>query len=85
MRRTPVSRPPTHAAGMPNVVSFTALLIPYDDRIPHLVTLPTSPLDTDRASVSAEPFRCGRRPHPEVCMDYIADRIGSSAWTYKVS
>ena len=50
---------------MANLVSYQAILFPSDDRTPHLVALATSPINTSGVPVVAEPFRCGRMPHPE--------------------
>ncbi|GJE84761.1 hypothetical protein PsYK624_008370 [Phanerochaete sordida] len=69
---------------MANLVSFQAILFPSDDRNPHLVSLATSPVNTHGVPAVAEPFRCGRMPHPEVFMDYIAEGLGAQSWAYKV-
>ncbi|EKM52082.1 uncharacterized protein PHACADRAFT_262546 [Phanerochaete carnosa HHB-10118-sp] len=69
---------------MDDVVSYQALLFPHDDRLPHLVTLTTSPVDTSGVPTAAKPFRCGKIPHPEVLMDYIAVGSGLQPWAYKV-
>lgn len=69
---------------MANLVSFQAILFPSDDRTPHLVALATSPINTSGVSTVAEPFRCGRMPHPEVFMDYIAEGLGPQSWAYRV-
>ena len=62
--------------------TFDAILFPADDRTPHVVPLMTSAHGVP--SGQAEPYRCGRVPHPEVYMDYIADQLGSQAWRYHV-
>ncbi len=66
-----------------NMPTFDAIVFPADDRPPHIVPLMISALSLP-ASSSAEPYRCGRAPHPEVYMDYIADQLGSHAWRYHV-
>ena len=65
---------------MDQLLPFDALVIPSDDRAPHLVSLTTSPMVLQ----SSEPYRCGRMPHPEVFMDYTAEGMGHSAWSYHV-
>ena len=66
------------------MTKYEAIVFPCDDRPPHLVQLMTSailiPLTTP-----AEPFMCGRMPHPEVFMDYIAEGLGPRAWGFQVS
>ncbi|GJE91678.1 hypothetical protein PsYK624_078280 [Phanerochaete sordida] len=71
------------AQAMENVVSYHALLLPHDDRLPHLVTLATSPLNVTGVPTIAEPFRCGKTPHPEIFMEFLADGAGIS-WAYRV-
>ncbi|KAI0829350.1 hypothetical protein BC628DRAFT_1417089 [Trametes gibbosa] len=61
--------------------TFNAILFPADDRPPQEVLLMTSPLSAP-ASPSNVPLRCGRIPHPELYMDYIADQFGSNAWSF---
>ncbi|CAL1702080.1 unnamed protein product [Somion occarium] len=65
------------------MMSYEAIVFPCDDRPPHLVSLMTSPILIPLAS-PAEPFRCGRMPHPEVYMDYIAEGLGPRAWHYQL-
>lgn len=65
----------------PGMVTFDAISFPADDRPPYVVPLMTSALTF---SATAEPYRCGRIPHPEVYMDYIADQLGSPAWRFHV-
>ncbi|RDX53022.1 hypothetical protein OH76DRAFT_1399605 [Lentinus brumalis] len=62
--------------------TFDAILFPADDRPPHVVPLMTSavPARSPGQPRPAEPYRCGRVPHPEIYMDYIADQLGS--WRY---
>lgn len=69
---------------MDSLTSFEALVIPSDDRAPHLVSLMTSPLSVPLPAPT-EPFRCQRMPHPEVFMDYIAENLGPQAWGFQVS
>lgn len=70
---------------MQNLTSYQAILFPSDDRSPHLVSLATSPINARNAmSVPPEPLRCGRMPHPEVFMDYIAEGLGPQSWNYRV-
>ncbi|KAI0676762.1 hypothetical protein C8Q78DRAFT_987340 [Trametes maxima] len=64
----------------PGMTTFDAIMFPADDRPPHVVPLMTSALALPTGS--AEPYRCGRVPHPEVYMDYIADQLGSQAWRF---
>ena len=66
-----------------NMPTFDAIVFPADDRPPHIVPLMISAVSLPAGS-SAEPYRCGRAPHPEVYMDYIADQLGSQAWRYHV-
>lgn len=63
---------------------FDALVVPSDDRAPHLVALMTTPIDPAAGTVTAEPYRCRRMPHPEVFMDYIAEGMGPRSWSYHV-
>ena len=65
----------------PGMTTFDAIVFPADDRPPHVVPLMTSILSPASAA-QPEPYRCGRLPHPEVYMDYIADQLGS--WRYHV-
>ncbi|EJF63048.1 hypothetical protein BD309DRAFT_849160 [Dichomitus squalens] len=60
--------------------TYDAIVFPADDRPPHVVPLMTTAVSLP--TVYAEPYRCGRAPHPEVYMDYIADQLGSHAWQY---
>ncbi|KAI0698870.1 hypothetical protein BC835DRAFT_622822 [Cytidiella melzeri] len=64
---------------MDQLQPFDALVIPSDDRGPHLVRLMTSPMNLQSTD---EPYRCGRMPHPEVFMDYIAEGMGPGAWSF---
>ena len=66
----------------PGMTTFDAIVFPADDRPPHIVPLMTSPAPL---GASAEPYRAGRAPHPEMYMDYIADQLGSQAWRFHVS
>ena len=67
--------------------TYDAIVFPADARPPHIAALVTSPL-TAATPADALPFRCGRVPHPEVYMDYIADQaslsLGSLAWGFHV-
>lgn len=79
---------------MDQLTSFDALVVPSDDRAPHLVALMTSPIDLPAhlhlvssfpaGTVPAEPYRCRKMPHPEVFMDYIAEGLGPRSWSYHV-
>ncbi|KAI0637707.1 hypothetical protein C8Q77DRAFT_1153431 [Trametes polyzona] len=62
------------------MTTYDAIMFPADDRPPHVVPLMTSGLSLSAPGI--EPYRCGRVPHPEVYMDYIADQLGSSAWNF---
>lgn len=64
--------------------TFDAILFPADDRPPHVVPLMAStvPSLAPGQPRPVEPYRCGRVPHPEIYMDYIADQLGS--WRYHV-
>ncbi|EPS99992.1 hypothetical protein FOMPIDRAFT_1123452 [Fomitopsis schrenkii] len=68
---------------MDQMLAFDAILFPADERPPHLVSLMTSPLTTQ---VSHPPafYRCGRMPHPEMYIDYIAEGLGSRSWRSQV-
>ncbi|KAI0079734.1 hypothetical protein K474DRAFT_562300 [Panus rudis PR-1116 ss-1] len=68
---------------MDQMTSYDAIVFPCDDRPPHLVPLMTSNILIPLAN-PAEPFLCGRMPHPEVYMDYIAEALGPRAWHYQV-
>lgn len=57
---------------MDQMTTYEAIVFPCDDRPPHLEPLMTSTILIPLAS-PAEPFLCGRMPHPEVYMDYIAE------------
>lgn len=72
---------------MDQLVSFDALVIPSDERAPHIASLMTSPLSLANIPASAsqaEVYRAGRMPHPEILMDYIAEGLGPRAWRYQV-
>ena len=66
---------------MDQLLPFDALVVPSDDRAPHLVSLMTSPMNLQS---SDEPYRGGRMPHPEVFMDYVAEGMGPGAWAFHV-
>jgi len=68
---------------MDQMLAFDAILFPADERPPHLVSLMTSPLATP-INNPPEPFRCGRMPHPEMYMDYIAEGLGPRSWRFQV-
>ncbi|KZT74502.1 hypothetical protein DAEQUDRAFT_195611 [Daedalea quercina L-15889] len=68
---------------MDQMLAFDAILFPADERPPHLVSLMTSPLATP-ISNPPEPYRCGRVPHPEMYMDYIAEGLGPRSWKFQV-
>ncbi|KZT13107.1 uncharacterized protein LAESUDRAFT_690288 [Laetiporus sulphureus 93-53] len=65
------------------MLPFDAILFPADERPPHLVALMTSPL-TMAISNPPEPYRCGRIPHPEMYMEYIAEGLGPRSWRFQV-
>jgi hypothetical protein len=69
---------------MANLVSYQAILFPFDDRMPHLVSLSTSAIDLSGMHMVSELFRSGRIPHPEVFMDYITEETRSQAWSLRV-
>ncbi|THG99569.1 hypothetical protein EW026_g2818 [Hermanssonia centrifuga] len=48
---------------------------------PHIASLMTSPMTVILPN-PVEPYRCGRMPHPEVFMDYIAEGLGPRSWRY---
>lgn len=66
---------------MDELTAFESLLFPSDGRHPHMVGLTTSPtsMPDPLAPYSGLPMRL---PHPEVFMDYIAEGLGSRAWSY---
>lgn len=68
---------------MDELTAFESLLFPSDGRHPHMVGLTTSPtsMPDPLAPYSGLPMRL---PHPEVFMDYIAEGLGSRAWSYLV-
>ncbi|KAI0347006.1 hypothetical protein BDW22DRAFT_484336 [Trametopsis cervina] len=66
---------------MDQLIPYDALVIPSDDRAPHLVKLMTSPMPLPAGTVP-EPYRCHKMPHPEVFMDYIAEGMGPQAWSF---
>ena len=68
---------------MDQMLAFDAILFPADERPPHLVSLMTSPLTTPPNN-PPEPYRCGRMPHPEMYMDYIAEGLGPRSWRFQV-
>ncbi|KAH8105508.1 hypothetical protein BXZ70DRAFT_531263 [Cristinia sonorae] len=68
---------------MDPMVPYDAIVFPCDDRPPHVISLMTSPLATILPN-PAEPYRCGRIPHPEIFMDYIAEGLGPQSWRYLV-
>jgi len=74
---------PSSFLSMDQLMSFEALLFPSDGRHPHMVALTTSPalMPDPLAPYSGLPMRL---PHPEVYMDYIAEGLGSRAWSYQV-
>ncbi|EPS94021.1 hypothetical protein FOMPIDRAFT_1135053 [Fomitopsis schrenkii] len=62
-------------------LSYDSIFFPSDERLPRLVSLPTSPLSKP---LGDPPFWCGRMPHPEMYMDYIAEGLGSRSWRWQV-
>lgn len=68
---------------MDQMLAFDAILFPADERPPHLVSLMTSPLTTPLNN-PPEPYRCGRMPHPEMYIDYIAEGLGPRSWRFQV-
>lgn len=71
---------------MDSIVSYEALVVPSDDRAPHLSSLMTSPLSfTDVNARQAEVYRASRMPHPEILMDYIAEGLGPRGWRFQVN
>ncbi|KAF7798401.1 hypothetical protein EIP86_009622 [Pleurotus ostreatoroseus] len=70
---------------MDSLVSYGALIVPSDDRAPHLGSLMTSPLPfADAPARQAEVYRAGRMPHPEILMDFIAEGLGPRGWRYQL-
>ncbi|KAJ3540999.1 hypothetical protein NM688_g6147 [Phlebia brevispora] len=70
---------------MDSIISYDALVIPSDDRAPHLASLMTSPLAfTNVNARQAEVYRAGRMPHPEILMDYIAEGLGPRGWRFQL-
>ncbi|KAF7792106.1 hypothetical protein EIP86_003136 [Pleurotus ostreatoroseus] len=70
---------------MDSIISYEALVVPSDDRAPHLASLMTSPLAfTDVHARQAEVYRAGRMPHPEILMDYIAEGLGPRGWRFQL-
>ncbi|TCD70457.1 hypothetical protein EIP91_003218 [Steccherinum ochraceum] len=68
---------------MDHMTTYDAIVFPCDDRPPHVVPLMTSPLPAPVPN-PAEPYRCGRMPHPEIYMDYIAEGLGPQSWRYHI-
>ncbi|EPS93121.1 hypothetical protein FOMPIDRAFT_1056254 [Fomitopsis schrenkii] len=68
---------------MDQMLAFDAILFPADERPPHLVALMTSPF-TNQVGNQPEPHRCGRMPHPEMYIDYIAEGLGPRSWRFQV-
>ncbi|KAF7436280.1 hypothetical protein PC9H_003109 [Pleurotus ostreatus] len=66
---------------MDRPLSFEAILFPSDGRLPHMVSLTTSPV-SDRHSYNT--LHLPRMPHPEEFMDYIAKDLGLRAWKYQL-
>ena len=66
--------------------SFDAILFPADGRLPHIVSLMTSPAFSNSHAL-AQPAQASmaRIPHPEVHMEYIAEDPNLRAWHYQVS
>ncbi|OBZ71917.1 hypothetical protein A0H81_08210 [Grifola frondosa] len=62
---------------------YDAIVFPADDRAPHLVALMTSALTIPMGpGAHVAPARCGRMPHPEMYMDYIAELAGLRPWKF---
>ena len=75
-----------NAQDMADFVSYDALVIPSDERQPHIASLMTSSLVLANVpAAQTEVYRAGRMPHPEILMDYIAENLGPRAWRYQVS
>lgn len=66
------------------MIAYDAIVFPSDDRPPHLEALMTNPIQVPLMN-PAQPYLCGRMPHPEVYMDYIAEGMGPRAWQFHVS
>ena len=66
---------------------YNALVIPSDNRSPYFTSLTTSQNTSEpyHGVVPAEPYRCGKIPHPEILMDYINFTLGEKAWSFRVS
>lgn len=69
---------------MDQMTAYDAIVFPSDDRPPHLVALMTNNISIPLVN-PAQPYCCGKMPHPEVHMDYIAEGMGPRAWQHQVS
>lgn len=79
-----------------DMTAFDAILFPADGRLPHLVSLMTSPIDAfmqTSALIPSTPalsanlqqlLRGGLVPHPEMYMNWIAEGLGPRSWHFKV-
>ncbi|GBE79205.1 hypothetical protein BKA93DRAFT_136010 [Sparassis latifolia] len=66
---------------MDQMIPYDAICFPSDDRPPHLVSLMTTVLNAVLPN-PPQPYRCGRMPHPEIHIDYIAEGLGPRSWQY---
>ncbi|KIM34705.1 hypothetical protein M413DRAFT_409130 [Hebeloma cylindrosporum] len=67
---------------MNQFISYEAIVLPSDGRLPSIVQLTTSPMSKHPRSYTPSPPGC--MPHPEVHMDYIATNLGCRAWKYQL-
>ncbi|KAF9452000.1 hypothetical protein P691DRAFT_722734 [Macrolepiota fuliginosa MF-IS2] len=65
---------------MADMERFNAILFPSDGRPPTVVSLMTSPVPHHGTYGNST----SRIPHPEVYMDYIAEKYGPRAWRYQL-
>ncbi|KAJ3556076.1 hypothetical protein NM688_g2231 [Phlebia brevispora] len=70
---------------MDSIISYDVLVIPFDDCIPHLASLMTTPLEVASESClhEAEVYRAKRIPHPELLMDHVHVGLGPRAWRFQ--
>jgi hypothetical protein len=64
------------------VQPFDAILFPADGRLPHIVSLMTTPVSLSYSHALAQ-TSMARVPHPEVHMEYIAEDPNLRAWHYQ--
>ncbi|KAI9061992.1 hypothetical protein FKP32DRAFT_1612708 [Trametes sanguinea] len=73
------------AASLDSVTTFDAIFLPSlgsETRMPSLVPL-FAPVHTSGLPISRDaPYACGRTPHPEIHMDYIATIPDEQVWGF---